>query len=135
MAKSAASRAQVVAHPCNDPSDSPAVRYTEVDDTAVLVFDGLFLLRSELRTNWDLTVYMRADRRREAAWSTYLEAGLPEDDAARAKELEQRLARARWPRYQQGWELYTKEAEPERAADLVIDNDDFAIPRLIRTSR
>lgn len=49
------------------------------------------------------------------------------------REMERRRERARWPRYHQGWQLYLKAADPERAADIVVDNDDLACPRLVRT--
>ena len=34
-------------------------------------------------------------------------------------------------RYLGGWRLYTDECHPEKAASVVVDNDDLAAPRII----
>jgi uridine kinase len=115
----------------DEPTDTPAPAFAGVDPHAVLVFDGLFLLRPELRRYWDLSVHLRADRRRDAAWEQYLHGDLPATEPDRQEEIERRLARARWPRYHQGWQLYVDEARPAERATLVIDNDDLAAPVLL----
>jgi uridine kinase len=113
----------------DEPSDRPADSFADgLPTDAVLIFDGLFLLRPELRGCWDLTVHLVADRRRGAAWRSYLEDGLPADPAGREAEVGRRLERARWPRYAEGWQRYLDDADPLARADLVVDNDDLAIP-------
>jgi uridine kinase len=102
-----------------------------VPGDAVLVFDGLFLHRAELAAFWDLTVYLDADTRREAEWLAYLEDDLPPGPADRARELDRRLRRARWPRYREGWQRYLDAADPSHAATITIDNNDFAEPTLV----
>jgi uridine kinase len=117
----------------DEPSDSPADAFAEgLAEEAVLVFDGLFLLRPELRGHWDLAVHLLADRRREAAWRTYLEDGLPADPADREAEVERRLERARWPRYRDGWQRYLDDAAPSERADVIVHNDDLAAPAIRR---
>jgi uridine kinase len=114
----------------DEPTDLPVPAFASVDRRAVLVFDGLFLQRPELCGFWDLSVYLRADRRRDAAWEQYLHGGLPTSEPDRHQEIARRLARARWPRYHQGWQLYLAETRPAERASLVIDNDDLGAPVL-----
>ena len=97
----------------------------------MLVFDGLFLHRPELVDCWDVSVFLLADRRREAAWQDYLGRDLPEDPEARAAEVAARVARARRERYTEGQALYETEADPRRRADVVIDNDDLHRPMIV----
>ncbi|QGG93855.1 nucleoside/nucleotide kinase family protein [Actinomarinicola tropica] len=119
----------------DEPSDAPVeVTVDDVAERAVLVFDGLFLLRPELASRWRLVVHLTADRRRAAAWDAYLHDGLPADQTAREHERAQRLERARWPRYQDGWRLYVDEASPLERAEIVVDNDDLAAPRVVRSA-
>ena len=91
-----------------------------IEDRCVLVFDGVFLLRPELRAHWDLSVYVHVP---------------PEVTLARARErdlghfgslieIEHRYRE----RYIPGQALYRDEADPLTAADVVIDNMDPAAP-------
>lgn len=121
------SRVRVAAF--DEPTDRAVDVYADgLPADAVLIFDGLFLQREDLRWFWDLVVYLEADRRRDEEWLGYLTADLPADASLRAAELDQRLRRARWPRYRDGWQHYVDVADPRAAADLVIDNNDFAAP-------
>jgi uridine kinase len=119
----------------DEPSDRPRdVHVDRLPADAVLVFDGLFVHRAELAAFWDLTVYLDADTRREAEWLAYLEDGLPTDSGARARELDRRLRRARWPRYRDGWQRYVDAADPAHAATITVDNNDVAAPTLVRSA-
>lgn len=69
---------------------------------AVLVLDGLFLHRKELREWWDLSVLLDVP---------------PDVSAAR---LLQRDGKPTRHRYVRGQELYFAEAEPHRHASLVV---------------
>jgi uridine kinase len=115
----------------DEPSDTTMEVFADVAENAVLVFDGLFLQRPELCRLWDVSVYLDADVRRDAEWLDFVLADLPDDPVARAGELDRRLERARWPRYRKGWDVYLADADPRRAASLVVDNNDFANPRIV----
>ncbi len=95
---------------------------TASDDT-ILIFDGVFLLRPELRDCWDLTVYL------SVPFDIMVERALrrdtdPPDSAA---EVEHRYR----TRYIPGQQLYVAEASPESGADVVIDNTEPSAPRLL----
>jgi uridine kinase len=89
---------------------------------AVLLVDGLFLLRPELRDQWDFSVFVWASAEERLARSMVRDLS----PAGSAAELE-RLYRTR---YLPGQELYMAEASPQSLADVVMDNEDPAAPRL-----
>jgi uridine kinase len=120
----------------DEPSDTPIEQASQpVPVGAVLVMDGLFLLRPELVDYWDLSVFLVADRRREVAWQRYLHADLSSDGSKRAAEIAERTARARRHRYVGGQAMYEQEVAPRARAGFVIDNDDLAVPRVIGEHR
>jgi uridine kinase len=89
---------------------------------AVLVFDGIFLHRPELRSHWDLSIF--------------LEVGF-DVTVARAERRDAALlggreaTRRRYAtRYVPGQRLYLSECDPAKLATAVIDNRDFDAPRL-----
>lgn len=116
----------------DEPSDAPVEVLVAVDTGAVLIFDGLFLQRPELDRHWDITIFLDADVRREREWLGFLFDGLPDDDVERAATLDVRLARARWPRYRDGWRSYLDAAQPASRATVVIDNNDLRAPVIVK---
>jgi uridine kinase len=93
---------------------------------SILICDGVFLLRPELRHHWDLTIYLHVD---------------PEETLRRAlvRDLYQFGSRAEVERryrgrYLPGQQLYRTEADPISRADLAIDNTDPARPVIIRST-
>lgn len=93
-------------------------------DGAVLLFDGVFLLRPELRGHWDVSIFLDvspAEALRRALVRDAADMGGP--DAVRERY---RL------RYLPGQQMYRAAATPELTADVVINNDDPAQPRLMK---
>jgi uridine kinase len=87
---------------------------------AVLLFDGVFLLRPELRGYWDFTLFV------DAAFAVTL---------GRAQQRDLALfgdVRAVTQRYQQryipGQKLYLEACCPKQHADLVVENNDPGHP-------
>jgi uridine kinase len=115
----------------DEPRDEAVRLVAPVPDQAVLVFDGLFVHRPELAGFWDTSVLLHADRRCDASWLAFLEADLPADPVARAALLDERLERARWPRYRRGWQAYAEAVGPLPSA-IHIDNEDLATPSITR---
>lgn len=116
----------------DEPTDSrvgePAV---DAAADAVLVFDGIFAHRPELRDRWDLSVFLDGWSRVERGRIDRVVADCPGDP------LGDLLTMARWwvllRRYVLGQRRYLDECDPLALADLVIDNDDLAAPH-IRTA-
>lgn len=91
---------------------------------AVLVVDGVFLLRPELRDWWTLSVHLRVSA------ATTLERALARDVSlfGSREEVERRYTR----RYLPAQAIYRAEADPEGRADILIDNTDPASPVVLR---
>ncbi len=91
---------------------------------AVLIVDGVFLLREELRRWWTLSVHLRVSD------AECLRRALRRDAALYDSADELRLRYAR--RYLAAQALYRREADPEAAAGVLVDNTDAAAPRIER---
>jgi uridine kinase len=101
-------RAHVLAH------DEPA--------GAVLLVDGVFLLRPELEGLWDFSVFVEAD------FDELLRRGV-ERDAERFGSREE-ASRRYETRYLPAQARYLGEMEPARRADAVLENTDARAPTL-----
>jgi len=99
---------------------SPA---TEVPGDAVLLFEGVFLLRPELRPFWDYSVFVRADFEVTMARAEKRDLYL----FGTAEGVRERYLR----RYIPGQRIYFREAAPESHASVVIDNNDPRHPSFI----
>jgi uridine kinase len=109
-------------------SDSPVnARLETAAPDSILLFDGVFLLRPELRPYWDFSIFVRAD------FKTTLKRALDRDAGlfGTAHETKARYER----RYIPGQMIYLEEAHPERNASVVVDNNDPANPRIVQASR
>lgn len=90
-------------------------------EDAVLIVDGIFLHRPELRGLWH--------------WSVWLDVpiGLAHERMVARDAADPDPAAAVNRRYREGQELYLREADPRRAASAIVDNTDWAHP--VRTYR
>ena len=97
----------------------------ELPADGVLVVDGVFALRPELDDRWDLRIWVDIDAelslRRGSARDTDMEGG-----PAQAEALHR-------DRYLAAEAIYLAEVDPVARADVVLDNTDFARPRLLRS--
>jgi len=106
-------------------ADAPAVAETEVRSAvAVLLLDGVFLLRPELRHHWDLSVYLHVSE------AVTLSRAVVRD--AEHHGGEEQVGRRYEQRYMPGQALYRDDASPLDEADVVIDNSDPLRPHVIR---
>ena len=94
----------------------------EAEPRAVLLFDGVFLLRPSLFGHWDLSIFVRADFAVTVARAEVRDAALLGSPA----DVRRRYAK----RYVPGQRLYLEACRPERLASIVVDNDDPAHPRI-----
>lgn len=87
---------------------------------ALLLFDGIFLHRPELRAYWDFSIFLRVEWARNHR--SRAEGGAdPEDPHQR--------------RYAEGQALYFRECRPWERATVVIDNDDLDAPFIVDRPR
>jgi uridine kinase len=96
----------------------------EVSARATLVADGVFLQRPELRDLWSYIVYLKVSpdvslqraKVRDLAWTESVEA----------------VERGYQVRYLPGQEIYRDAVDPERQADMLVDNTDPSAPVVVR---
>jgi uridine kinase len=108
-----------------DTFDLTAVRRAVLASAGpVLVFDGVFLLRPELRDLWDLSVFVGVAPEETVRRALVRDAGLMGGEDG----VRERYAR----RYLPAQELYRAEADPVGVADVVLGNDDPEHPTVVR---
>lgn len=105
-----------------------AVRAPELEAPldAVLLFDGIFAQRPELRGTWDFVIFLHVCFD-EALRRSQIRDARPDQPLS---ELERRF----WMRYAAGQRLYLADVRPELAADLVVDHNDPNAPIIVRRS-
>jgi uridine kinase len=91
-------------------------------EDAVLIFDGVFLLRPELFESWDLRIFV------SSSFDEILKRALDRDAALFGSRAE--VERRYRSRYIPGQQLYFATARPTDTADFVIDNDEPTRPLL-----
>ena len=96
------------------------LRVAEVN--AVLLFDGVFLLRSELREYWEFSIFIDANFEVTLARAQQRDYTFLGNVAEVTKRYEQR--------YIPGQKLYLEECRPKERAAITIDNNDPANPLL-----
>ena len=103
--------------------DADAAPFETAPADAILLFDGVFLLRRELLRCWDFAIFVAvpfAETQRRAEVRDVVLFGT-EDEVRRRYEA----------RYVPGQQLYFAQERPQSKADVVVDNLDPANPRLI----
>jgi uridine kinase len=93
------------------------------DVNAVLLFDGVFLLRAELIEYWDFTVFVEAD------FETTL-ARAEQRDTVSFSSVEE-VRRRYEQRYIPGQKLYFDKCHPKELAKVVVDNNDLQNPVML----
>lgn len=86
---------------------------------AVLIIDGIFLHRPELRGIWHWSVWLDAPPDVRYARMAGRDGCDPDPEAASHR------------RYRGGQELYLRDARPRAAASAIVDNTDPAAPRRV----
>ncbi len=89
-------------------------KWSSGPDDAILIIDGIFLNRPELRGLWNYSIWLDVD------------------PGITATRLFERDGETETPkRYSQGQKLYLKDAKPRETATAIINNDDFDHPRRV----
>lgn len=89
--------------------------------TSVLLLDGIFLHRAELREHWDASIFLHVDFTVSVARNAMRDGSSPDSSAASNH------------RYVEGQRIYLSRCSPETSATLVIDNNDLAAPFILST--
>ncbi len=95
-----------------------------IPQNAVIIFDGVFLLRKELFDYWDLSIFL------DVTFETVI-------GRAKKRDIDyfgdiNLLLEKYEKRYIPGQMIYIQEESPKSKAELVIDNNDFENPEWIK---
>ncbi len=96
----------------------------KAEPDAVLLFDGVFLLRPELNASWDFRIFL------QISFKTSLQRA-QQRDIELFGSIEQ-IRKRYMNRYIPGQRIYLKTAQPESKADIVIDYNDPSNPKMLK---
>jgi uridine kinase len=101
-------------------TDAPVVALEEqAAPGAILVFDGIFLHRPELRSYWDVSVFLEVSVAISVSRCAARDGGSPDP-----QDPSQR-------RYVAGQQIYLRTCEPQRHATFVVNNDVLDAPFVV----
>lgn len=105
--------------------DKPALSpQKQASQDAILLIDGIFLLRPALVNYWDLSIYLDISFENSTRRGTLRDANLLGSSAN--AERRYRL------RYNPGQKLYLLEVHPLDRADIIIDNNKLEDPEFVK---
>lgn len=110
-------RAAAFDYRSDQPVDSP---WEQAADDTVLVFDGIFLHRPELRGYWDFSVFLHVSTEESVARCAVRD-GADVDPSHPSNR-----------RYVEGQRLYLTQCQPAAHASVVVDNQELPSPRLAK---
>jgi uridine kinase len=93
--------------------------FETADQNAILLFDGIFLHRTELLSYWDLSIFLDAPFEVTIPRAAGRDGSSPDVNAPENR------------RYVEGQQLYLRTCEPKRAATIVINNENLASPEVV----
>ena len=96
--------------------------YVEVRSDAILLFEGLFLMRTELNKFWDFRILL------DISDELSVERAFPRDQELFNSREE--LLKKYSERYNPAWSIYVNEHHPEKLADVILDNSNPKEPVL-----
>jgi uridine kinase len=85
----------------------------------ILLLDGIFLHRPELRAYWDYSIFL------DVRFAVSIPRGAQRDDSSPDPDA------ASNQRYVRGQELYLQSSEPKRFATVIVNNDDLLAPYFV----
>ena len=94
---------------------------TQAATDAVLIVDGVFAFRPEINEYWDLRIWLNVTP------EISIQRGRARDEDSLGSEAEV----VHRDRYGVAESIYLQEVDPMRLADVVVDNSDFAHPRIM----
>ncbi len=97
----------------------------EIPADAILLFDGIFLLRPELVDCWDFSVFV------EVTLENSILRGVERDFATSSGVSKEEIKRKYQLRYVPAQRLYFEDANPQEFAKLIFDNNEISTPKLL----
>lgn len=102
------------------------VKEKTADKDAILIMEGIFLFRPEIIDYWDIKIFLDVDFSEVIKRVTQREKD--QESLGSKEEIMDQYEK----RYIPGQNLYFKEANPKEKADIVINNNDYNNPIIIK---
>jgi uridine kinase len=96
-------------------------RILAAEPDSVVIFDGIFLHRTELRDVWDLSIFL------DAPFDITIPRGAGRGPGWGSPDVHAPSNQ----RYIEGQRLYLRECTPQKLANIVVDYSDFANPIVV----
>jgi uridine kinase len=109
-------RASAFDHRTDAPVSAPE---QQAAPDAMLILDGIFLHRPELRQSWDFSIFLHVGFDVSVARCAARDGTLPDPSTVANR------------RYVEGQRRYLREAQPWERATVIVDNTDLAEPVII----
>jgi uridine kinase len=108
-------------------SETPVlVKLQEAPRNAILLFDGVFLLRPELIDCWDYKIFV------DVGFDLSVERAVARDSSSSKRGFDANSLRMRYvQRYVPGQYIYLQSVGPKKKADVIFDNTRLDFPKLI----
>jgi len=95
-----------------------------INNNSVILMDGIFLLRPEIYSYWDLSIFL------DINFEEVLKRAIKRD--VKLFGSEEAVVKRYKNRYIPGEKIYLSEVKPAEKADIVIDNNDYNNRRIIK---
>lgn len=89
------------------------------ESNAILIFDGIFLHRPELKAHWDFSIFLDVDFGISIPRGAQRGEGSPDPSAPSNR------------RYVEGQKIYLSECNPKVHASIVVNNEDLENPYIV----
>ncbi len=98
----------------------------ELENNSILITDGAYLFKPNYRNYWDLKIYLKT------SFEIAMKRGIERDkNSLGGIELTKEKYEKR---YHKSSKIYLKENEPEKIADIIIDNSNFDNLRIMKNT-
>ncbi len=108
---------------CQNNMPEPSV-FKKAEGDEVVLMDGIFLFRPELKDSWDFKIFLEIDRRTMLNRALQGKRGYLQD----SRMVDEIFKKRNFP----ALEMYYREADPQGSADVVVDNNDPENPRILK---
>lgn len=108
-------------------SETPVLaKLQEAPGNAILLFDGVFLLRPELIDHWDYKIFV------DVGFELSVERAVARNSCNSKRGFDANTLRTRYvQRYVPGQQIYLQSVRPKKKADVIFDNTRLDFPKLI----
>lgn len=103
-------------------NDCEEFSFVEIEGNTILILEGIFLQRKELRHLLDFTIFL------EVSFDTALKRNIARAMTSNLELNINEIVEKYNARYMQGQQLYFNSDRPEAAAEVIIDNNNYELP-------